>query len=472
MTDAPLFLGMPDTKDYVFDGHTGTGPSQAERWMHCTASLAAARAFLETLTPNQQIEFAKSGTAARQGTTAHTVGEAEALFMLGRITEDELNHILMEMTVLPESDGEAYDEEMAESITEYVDLLKQFHDAGREVLIEHKVGAVIPLMTVDADGDPEVYTITGSGDAAALPSEDEMVLDVVDLKYGDNIWVDPDENPQCRIYALGFLAELVDDGGNLPEGLDTINYHIVQPRLGGIKTWSESVEDLLAWRDEVLSPALTEALGGSKAGAAFRPSEQACQWCPARGTCAALAESRVEAAADLFDVIVDAEFTDGPGAFPETGALSDERLGELLAQVLGLDKIKADLKAEAQRRLHRGRKIAGFKLVSYTPAREWVEEASDAFDPDAGTWYGDMTYEQAKALWKEPDLVTPTQAIKVLAPTMPGDTIKAREAAAAEFLAKLIHAPDKRPIVAPADDRRKEWGGKPPEEMFDIEEEA
>lgn len=456
-----LFIGMPDTKDYVFDGHTGTGPSQAERWMHCTASLAAARAFLETLTLNQQTEFAKSSMAARQGTTAHTVAEAEALFMLGKITEDDLQHTLMEMTVMPEHEGEAYNEEMAEFIIEYVDLLKQFHDAGREVLVEHRISAVIPLMTVDADGDQETYTITGSGDAAALPSEDEMVLDVVDLKYGDNIWVDPDENPQCRIYALGFLAELVDDGGNLPDGLDTINYHIVQPRLGGIKTWSESVEDLLAWRDDVLSPALTEALGGSKAGAAFNPSEQACQWCPARGTCAALAESRVEAAAELFDTIVEAEFADGPGAFPETGSLSDERLGGLLAQVMGLTKIQEALKEEAQRRLHRGTKVKGFKLVSYTPHRRWTEEAAE-----------ELKHTKVPGIWKEPELVSPTQAIKAMATTLDKPTIKAREEEAAKQLAELIVAPDKRPIVAPEGDRRKEWGGKPPEEMFDIEEEA
>ena len=54
----PMFLGMPDTKDFIFDGHMGAGPSGAERWMHCTASLGAARSFLETLSPNQQAQFA------------------------------------------------------------------------------------------------------------------------------------------------------------------------------------------------------------------------------------------------------------------------------------------------------------------------------------------------------------------------------------------------------------------------------
>jgi hypothetical protein len=439
--DAPLFLGMPDTKDYVFDGHLGAGPSGAERWMTCTASLAASRAFLETLTPNQQAEFAKSNIAARQGTTAHAAAEVEARFILGEVDEDEVDAILTELTIMPDTEGEAYDEEMAEYITEYLDLVKQYHDSGREVLIEHRVAAVVPLMTVDADGDPEVYEITGSGDCIALPSDEEPELDVVDLKYGENIDVDVDENPQIRIYALGALSELADpETGQLPD-IDQINYVIAQPRLGGMKTWSESVTDLLTWRDEVLSPALTEALHGKASGAAFRPSELACKWCPARGTCAALAESRMEAAAEMFDEIVAAEFE---GDEFDSGALDDERLGQIYNQILGLTKIAKDLKDEVNRRLHRGRQVPGFHLVSYTPPRQWKNEAEEELA-------------ELDQLWVR-KLVTPTQALKI----MEGD----------EDLTMLIDVPDKRPVAAPVTDRRRPWEGKPPEEMFDIEEDA
>lgn len=450
-----IFIGLPGVKDYIFDGHMGASPSGAERWITCTASVGATRAFLETLTENQQRVLAKAGSAAQQGTTAHAAAEAEANLLLGRITEEEVEATLMELTIEPPTEGEAYDEEMAEFITEYTDLIRQYHQAGREVLIEQRVTAWVPLMTLDDEGEQDFYGIAGSGDCIALPSEDEPVLDVVDLKYGDNIWVEPEENPQVRIYALGALSELTDDDGNLPR-IDQINYVIAQPRLGGIKTWSESVDDLLDWRDEVLTKALTEALGGVKAGAAFRPSKQACHWCPARGTCSALAEFTMEQAADLFEMIGDAEFEDGPGAFPETTSLSNERLGEIHAQVKGLVDLLADLKEETQRRLHRGERVPGFKLVSYTPARQWQEEAADHLDEET-------------SIWKPASLMTPTQAIKALASEMEGDTIKEREAAAAEYLADWIDVPDKRPIVAPEGDRRKDWTGKPPEQMFEIE---
>lgn len=441
-----LLTGIEGTKDYIFNGHMGTGPSASERWLSCTASLGASRAFLETLTPNQQEQFAAANLAARQGSTAHAAAEIEARVILGELDSREAEVSLLELTVNPETSDESYDTEMAEYISEYTDLIQTYVDEGREVLIEQRVTAAVPLMTVDADGDPEVYELTGSVDCGVMPSVEHNVLTVDDLKYGEGVDVNVEGNPQIRIYGLGLLALLADEEGNLPD-LDRIEYHIIQPRLGGIKTWSENVEDLLDWRDEVLSPALTEALGGLKSGAKFSPSESTCQWCPARGTCPALAESRVAEGAALFDAIQDAEFIDGPGSGLDTESLTDERLGTLLAQALGITKITDDLKAEAQRRLHRGSQVKGFKLVSYTPPRRWAEGA-------------DQQIPQKWNVWKPNTLLTPTQALKVL------------DDEDAKRIEHLIEVPDKRPIIAPEGDKRKDWTGTPPEQMFDIEEEA
>jgi hypothetical protein len=457
--NAPLFIGMPTTKDYIFDGHMGASPSGAERWMSCTASLAATRAFLETLTPNQQAQLATGGVAARQGTTAHAAAEAEALVVVGKQSPEEAEATLLELAIMPDTDGEAYDDTMAEYIAEYLDLLKGYvEDRGADhVMIEQSVEAVVELMTVDADGDPEVHAIRGSGDVIVLPTPEEPDLVVGDLKYGEGIDVDVEENPQVRIYALGALDLLADEEGNLVTPVETVTYHIIQPRLGGIKTWTESVDDLLDWRDEVLSPALTEALGGRKAGAKFSPSDVACQWCLARGSCPALAEHRIEAAAELFDVVTEAEFEDGPGAFPETESLSNERLGALYSQIKGLKDIMDDLKAEAERRLYRGEEIPGFHLVNYSPPRKWVEDA----EAELGA-FEDIDPKRLRQLWAK-KLITPTAAEKLLGPE---DYAKIKD---------FVIKPDIRPVIGPVGDRRKPWAGKPPEQMFpdlnDTEEE-
>lgn len=436
-----IFLGLPGVNDYIMDGHSGVGPSGAERWMSCTASLQASREFLETLTENQRREFAKANIAARQGTVAHNAAESKALLRLGRITDNEHEHTLLELANIPDTAAEQYDDEMSDFIEEYIDLVMQFaQERGRnKVLIEHRVTAPVALV---GDHDGEVYEIPGSADCVALPTEEHPDLVVSDLKYGNGLEVEVEENKQERIYALGVLAGLADEEGNLPDGLENITYFVAQPRIGGISTWTESVADLLEWVDTELAPSLTAALYGPEAGAQFVPSDDACQWCPARGACPALAKMRTEAATELFEVIEQHQVDMADGEFPETGALPNDTLGALLSQIEGLTDLAKDLKAETQRRLHRGEEIPGYHLVSYTPKRVWNEDAEEALADLDVVWQRKM--------------LTPTQALKVVA----GDE---------ETLASVaphVIAPDKRPIAARVTDSRAKWEGKPPELMF------
>lgn len=451
----PLFIGMPNSNDYIFDGHAGASPSGAERWMSCTASLAASRKFLETLSPNQQREFASGSSAARQGTTAHAAGEAGIRLMLGQISEAEYDNILLELSIDNEA-GEAYDEDMAEHVTEHLDFIQQYHDAGHRIAVEQRVEAVIPVGEDDA-----TYAILGSADAVSYPTPTEPVLTIIDYKHGEGKDVTVDENPQLRIYGLGVLGDLVDEDGNLPEDLETIEYVIVQPRSGGIKTFSESVDDLLDWRDDVLSPALTAALWGK--GAEFNPSDEACQWCPAKGGCAALAKSRQDKAVDLFSVVQDAEYENGPGSFPETGLMSNDDLGDLYSQILGLTKLAEDMKAEVNRRLHRGETVPGFHLVNYQPPKFWAEDAATCLSVDTMEDEGArLSVVERDMLWKDPVLVTPTQALTLLKKAGLGNP--------EEELSDLIIQPEKRPVAAPVTDRRSAWTGVPPEQMFNEEE--
>lgn len=443
---APIFLGIPGVKDYVFDGHAGAGPSGAERWMNCTMSLSASRAFLETMTPNQQREFASGSTAARQGTTAHAAGEAKANMMLGRISADELDDILLDLAVSP-AEGEEYDTEMDEYTDEYVDLIRTYSQerGAKHILIESRVEAAIPLTGMH---DDEVYMIRGSVDFSALPEKKHPDLVVGDLKYGEGKDVSVDENPQIRLYALAILMLLVNEDGELPDWIKDVTYYIAQPRLGGIKKWTETIDDLLAWRDEVLAPALTAALyGRDEGGATFTPSDLACQWCPARGTCPALAEHVMTRGEELFDAIQDAEFIDGPGALPDPIALDNDKLGDLLMQAKDLEKLTKSLREEAQRRLHRGEAVKNFHLVNHTPRRTWKADAENK-----------IKYEVAPAiraqLFTEPALVSPTVAEKIL-----GDGYSQ--------VVDLINKPDKIPLISTGPkDRRKAWEGRAPEAMF------
>lgn len=447
----PLFIGMPGTRDYIFDGHMGTGPSQAERWIACTASLGAVRSFLETLTTNQQTEFAVSTLAARQGTTAHAVAETQAGVLTGRLTPEEAENTLLELTVNPIEEDEAYSEEMEGYVSEYVDFVRGFVDAGRQVLIEHKVTATVELLTVDADGERELHELKGSLDLGVVPTKKHPRLVVGDLKYGKGVEVDVERNPQIRIYAIGLIEELVEELGEFPEWLTDVDYYIIQPRLGGIKHWTESVDDLLNWRDEVLTKALTEALGGRKAGAVFNPGEVQCQWCPVRGSCPALIEHVMERGTELFDAVTEGEISPD-GEFLETIDLLDNvTLGRYYEQARALIELHDAMKAEAQRRLYRGQQVPGFHLVNYSPPRQWSDTAEEAIQG--------LPKKDRDALYTEPTLVSPTQAEKIL-----GKEVFPK-------IEHLVVKPEKRPVVAPENDRRSKWDGRPPEAMFDVEPE-
>lgn len=454
----PLFLGIPGIKDYVFDGHAGAGPSASSRWMQCSMSLSASRAFLETLTPNQQAKIAESNLAARQGTTAHGVGEVKANYMLGRITEAEQAKALEHFATHP-AEGEEFNEEMDDYVNEYVGLIQTYaNEHGAENIgIEKRVSAAIPLTGLH---EGEVYVVHGSVDASAKPVKDHPVLVCVDLKYGEGIEIEAIENSQALIYALGELGELVDEEGNLTVDIETVRVHIAQPRLGGIKTWELSLDDLLDWRDNVLGPALTLALYGEDEGATFNPTDSACQFCLVRGSCAALAEQRYADAAEAFTVIQDYEVEHGAGSLPEAGTLTNERLGSLMAQIAPLVALNKDLREEAQRRLYRGAAVPGFDLRNYSPPRKWrVGEGPDALNKKIKKALRKAGMQDAfDDLFQPPEIVTPTAAEKIL-----GEE-------GYKVIEPLIEKPDKRASISTGPkDRRSKWEGRAPEDMFPDE---
>lgn len=450
----PIFLGIPGIKDYVFDGHAGAGPSASSRWMQCTMSLSASRAFLETLTPTQQQAFSGANLAARQGLTAHAVGEAKANHMLGRITDEERDAALEHLATHPD-EGEEYNEEMDDYVNEYVDLIQTYaNERGAENIgVEKRVSAAIPLTGLH---EGEVYMVHGSVDSSVRPTKDHPVLVSIDLKYGEGLEVAALENSQALLYALGELGELVDEDGNLTVDIETVRVHIAQPRLGGIKTWELSLDDLFDWRDNVLAPALTLALYGEDEGATFEPSESACQFCPARGSCAALAEQRYAEAAEAFDVIQDYEVEHGAGSLPEAATLTDERLGSLMVQIAPLVGLYKDLREEGQRRLHRGAVVPGYDLRNYSPARKWKETDPEILNKRIKKALKKMGMEDAFGnLFKPAEIVTPTAAEKVLGEEGYG------------AIEPLIEKPAKRAVISTgAKDKRSKWEGRAPEDMF------
>ena len=107
-------------------------------------------------------------------------------------------------------------------------------------------------------------------------------LTVVDYKDGF-IDVDPTENAQGIVYASGLINRVDNNGLNGLEHMMTIDIVIIQPRSGGIKTWSTTVVELRPFIN-MYSGAAHEALSDlpkAKAG-------EHCKYCRARAVCKSL----------------------------------------------------------------------------------------------------------------------------------------------------------------------------------------
>lgn len=425
------------TQDYIFNGHAGAGPSSASRWLDCTASLEATRQFLETRSEAELELIAVPSLAAQQGTTAHAAAEIELRGVLGELTPEEVKTALDELK--EQRQETAYSHQMADDLHEYIDLVSDYINSGREVLLESKVKARIRKPSGG------VHFVKGSADCIVLPSEKVRELVVADLKYGSGVDVQAEENEQIRLYALG-AAALAPKGS-----IDTVQYIIAQPRAGGIKTWSEPLSSLVAWRESI-APRVEAALDGVGGGAEFKPSESNCMFCPARQVCVPFIEDSVAQSKELFDELDEAEVAQKEKPFA-IEKLDDRRLAYLLVQALAATKLAEELKKEAQHRMERGAELNGLKLVNYTPPRKWSKGTEEKILSGEIA----MTDEQREAIF--------TRKIKtpkiVVDETLRGDTDLAA------YLQDFIEYPEPKPVVALENDRRKEWKPLTPEQMFE-----
>lgn len=229
---------IPRTKS----GHHPLGPSAAHRWMPCPASV-----FLSAEVPE-----GPSSPAAMEGTLAH--GEAE------RVLRGEQDVCID----FPEAQ-------------EYVDYV---------LSLGTLVGIEAELMWEDYI--PEGY---GTADAIVI-SQDESILECIDLKFGRGIRVEAQDNPQGNFYLLG-CALLY--GRLYP--IKKYRFTIHQPRLDHISIAEYTYGQLMEFGEKIKKIYLHMILANKLVP---NPGEKQCQWCPVSGMCKAQADRMLSIAQQEF----------------------------------------------------------------------------------------------------------------------------------------------------------------------------
>ena len=317
------------------NAHSLLSPSNAHRWMECTAA------------PRFEQQFPEPGESpyATEGTLAHSICELYASQAFhNKLTGEAFKEKLAEYQAKPE-----YKPEMLETAQAYVNDLTEKangYSSTPIVLFEQKVGLT--------DWIPEGF---GSCDCIMFGDD---TLHITDYKHGVGVPVDARGNPQMRLYALGALKMVHAIVG---EAVKNVSMGICQPRLfDTVSEDSLTVEELLAWGETVKEKARKAYDGQGE----FNSGDH-CKFCRAKNRCPARAKANT-ALEDFADLVIPnkAEEPKAPEAREALGLpriLTNEEIGDLLVRGEHLVSWYNDLKAYAESELLRGEKIPGWKMV-------------------------------------------------------------------------------------------------------------
>lgn len=313
--------------------HSSKGASSAERWMNCSGSSALIAAF--DLPETDEPSYRREGTAMHEAAADCLARDIDTWEIVGE------TYYNTEITA-----------DMASAIQEYLDRVRPSIDRktgfhGQQFFIEAKLAApdiheqMFGSVDFGALVPAEIARKLTLGNAAPALAKSGF-LDITDLKGGEGIVVDPDENAQMKYYAFMLIAihyDTLDD--DFP-----VRLTIAQPRAfsqeGPIRDWWTTVGDIKRWVARELVPAMNSTDDELMAG-------KWCRFCPAKLACPLLVS--LYRAANNYD----------PKAVIN---LSSEALGLSYEKTVAVKFYIKALEDEVYRRMMAGQPVPLAKLVN------------------------------------------------------------------------------------------------------------
>ena len=308
--------------------HAFLSASSSHRWLACPPSaLLCAK------------EADQSSAYAKQGSDAHELCEYLLLKALGHDPPD------------PTENLDYYDAEMLSCAEGYRNFVMEQVEEARKLSAD-------PLICVEQRLDYSRWVENGFGTGDCVIVADDL-LHVIDYKYGLGVLVsasgdDGTGNSQLKCYALGAL----DTFGDLYD-IRRIKLSIYQPRRENVDTFEMSVEDLLRWADDVLSPTAKLAFTGD---GEFCAGDH-CVFCKVKATCRARADYNMELAKYEFE---------------KPAMLDDEEIAAILPMIDSLVSWATDIKEFALQQALSGTIYEGYKVVEGRSNRKYSDETAVA----------------------------------------------------------------------------------------------
>lgn len=302
--------------------HALLSASSAHRWLNCTAA--------------PHLEATYDDTASRfalEGTIAHEIAEillCEAVYQ-DADTNDRLERVRAH---------DLFYEGMIDEVSAYTDyVMKKFREAYEkdphaELFIEERI-----------DFSKYVPEGFGTGDAVIVS---EGAIEVIDLKFGKGVVVDPYMNPQLMLYGLGAL-----EARDFLYDIHTVTVTVAQVRLDALESFTISADDLRKWGQSIAAIAQEASQGGSTPV----PGDW-CKFCKFRKDCRER-NAYMQTLAKQF-------------AYRDKHTLTDEEMAESLKLADAIDSWAKELKEYALDQALQGTKWPGFKVVEGRSNRKIV----------------------------------------------------------------------------------------------------
>lgn len=323
---------MTTVIDHTERGHSPLGGSGVERWTNCPGSVALLKKL--DLPESDDPTYRKEGTAMHEAAELCLREGLDAWEVVGRTFCDV-----------------EIDDAMSLAVQTYLDSCRADMDFATVSGIEAAISSPV---------HPEFYGVTDFWalvTATGLPSARTMAdppnpgdkLIVKDLKGGEGIVVEPEDNGQLKYYAFGVI-----DGWEREAGLEIhpdlpVELAIVQPRAyhhtGQVdRRWTTTVGEIKAWVHNTLVPAMY----ATEVDDTLDPGPW-CRFCPAKLICPMLTA--------LFEAAAKAD----PKRLIHA---SDEAIARNWQYIKAVEFYLKALKEDTQRRLEHGATMDGVcKLV-------------------------------------------------------------------------------------------------------------
>lgn len=388
--------------------HAEHSPSSSDIWLNCPAYIQVVRDLPK-----------RTGRDAELGTAAH-----ELLEICLRLGADPVEFIGATFN------GFTADTTMVDGVGLAVDYVRSY-------VAENPDTTYIPERRLEIHlGDAGVTF--GTSDIT-MWNRQAMELVVADYKNGVGM-VDPVENTQLLLYAIGCLQDLLRTHPDLHPKDVSVLLVIIQPNArhsdGPVRHWRTDAEYVLS----KFHSRCRSAIHASRDPSAPRIAGDHCTWCPDRGQCAALALHNLKRAASDFDDLpvepVQAVEVLRQKPLKDTNILSPEQVVELLDAVPLFDAWISGLKAHALNLATHGN-LPGKKLVEGISRRKW-----NVPDDQVTSTLTSMGLDIDTAAPRKP--LSPSKAEKCFP----------RNKAAKEQLRSIIIKPKGRLVLANASDPR------------------